>query len=280
MSRDSAKAHLDRQPDDPQAGPWVDENDIKASLDVVYDDLVPRAGGMPLGWLSDVQAPADTPEWQLLTTTGVGLWEPMPSGWIVNQAIAPLQAQIGDAHAVATHTDLVGYIGEVEERLSAVEGTQEVAPAAFTLDVDKYVPAGGATYLRVTATQVTGPTTVTMVLATTPGVEGEVYPDIADITGGHAVWADFGGALGRVQTTGNVNVYGSALKEWIRKGAILTVHRDDTDPAHPNLVVDRIVVPSEVGSSLDTRYIQIADLKTMVAGATDWAAFQAAVAAL
>jgi hypothetical protein len=258
----------------------VDENDIKAAIDTVYDDLAPRAGGMPLGWLSDVQAPADTPEWQLLTTTGVGTWEPMPSDWIVNKAIAPLQAQIGDAAAVTAHTDLVGYIGEVEERLSAVEGTQEIAPAALTLDVDKYVPSGGGTFIRVSAGAVTGSTTVAVALATTPGVEGEVFPSLDTITGGQAVWADFNGSLGRVQTTGNVNVYGSALKEWIRKGAILTVHRDDTDPAHPNLVVDRIIVPAEAGSSLDTRYVQISELKSIVAAATDWAAFQTAIAAL
>jgi hypothetical protein len=230
---------------------------------------------LSLDMLTDVQAPPDTPAGRLLTTTGEGEWEPMPADWIVEQATAPLQAQIGDAQAVTAHTDLVGYIGEVEQRIAAVEGTQDVPAAAVTLEVDSY-RVGTTPYLRVRCDAVTAPTTATVVLATVAGADSTVYPDIAAITGGHAVWADFGtGPNGRVQTTGNVNTYGSALKEWIRKGAILTVHRDGD-----NLVVDRIDIPAAPGSTLDSRYIQIATLKTMVAAATDWAAFQTAVAAL
>jgi hypothetical protein len=46
------------------------------------------------------------------------------------------------------------------------------------------------------------------------------------------------------------SVYGSTLKEWIRKGTIATTSRDDTDPAKPNLVVDKVEQPTDAGTSL------------------------------
>jgi hypothetical protein len=38
-------------------------------------------------------------------------------------------------------------------------------------------------------------------------------------------------------------VLGSTLKEWIRRGAVYSAHKDTTDPAHPNLVIDGEVAP-------------------------------------
>jgi hypothetical protein len=91
---------------------------------------------------------------------------------------------------------------------------------------------------------------VDFALATTPGTNGAVFPDLAAISGGAAVWADFAGTLGRLNMADGTAVYGSALKEWIRRGTIATVHRSDADPAHPVLVVEKIEQPTGAGSSL------------------------------
>jgi hypothetical protein len=91
---------------------------------------------------------------------------------------------------------------------------------------------------------------VDFALATTPGTNGAVFPDLAAISGGAAVWADFAGTLGRLNMADGTAVYGSALKEWIRRGTIATVHRSDADPAHPVLVVEKIEQPTSAGSSL------------------------------
>jgi hypothetical protein len=94
------------------------------------------------------------------------------------------------------------------------------------------------------------PAKVDFALATVPGVNGAVYPDLGSIAGGAAVYADFAGTLGRLYMSDDTGVYGSTLKEWIRKGSIATVHRDDTDPAHPKLVVEKIEQPTAAGSSM------------------------------
>jgi hypothetical protein len=213
--------------------------------------------GKPLNWLSDVDTrtidadgnlvPADqTPAGHVLGTSGPGAWEPLPLAYIEEQIVGPLQAEIGDPHIVAAHTDLVGYIAEIEERLSAVEGTETPPVATDHLFVDKY----GGSFIRVSAGTLTGSTTVDLALATTPGPGGEVYAALGDIPGQSAVWADFGGTLGHMKTAQGTDVLGAALKEWIRKGTVLTVHKDVTDPAHPALVVDAITTPTTSGSNL------------------------------
>jgi hypothetical protein len=149
---------------------------------------------------------------------------------------------------VAAHTDLVGFISEVDQRLSAIEVTEAVV-AERHLFVDKY----STNFIRVMVVPPTGPwpAKVDFALAETPGVNGTVYPDLASIPGGAAVWADFNGELGRLKMADGSSVYGSTLKEWIRKGTIITVHRDDTDPSgKPNLVVDRVDQPRDAGTSL------------------------------
>jgi hypothetical protein len=201
----------------------------------------------PLRWLTDVEAPADTPAGSVLGTSGEGVWEPLSLAYIEEQIVAPLQAEIGDPHVVSAHTDLVGYIGELDGRLSAVEGSGEPVAPALTLYVDKY----SGSYTRIMAVGVTtADVKVAVELATTPGTNGAVFPDLGSIAGGAAVWVDFNGTLGRVNTVDGGGVYGSALKEWIRKGSVLTVHRDDTDPAHPTLVVTLIEQPTGAGSTL------------------------------
>jgi hypothetical protein len=212
----------------------------------------------PLNWLSDVDTrtidadgntvPADqTPAGHVLGTSGPGVWEPLNFEYMGEQLVGPLQEQIGDPSVVAAHTDLVGFISEVEQRVAAIEHTGEQAPPDLALEVDNY----GGSFLRVQAGAVpTAQATASMALATTPGPNGAIYPALSDIPGGSALWADFGGTLGKTQTAAGVDVLGSTVKEWIRRGSILTVHRDNTDPAHPVLVVDNVAQPTPAGSSL------------------------------
>jgi hypothetical protein len=86
-------------------------------------------------------------------------------------------------------------------------------------------------------------------LATTPGPNGAVFRGLGDISGTGAVWADFGGTLGKVVDTTGTGVNGAALKEAIRRGQIITVHRG-TDGTHPTLVVEKVENPADAGSSL------------------------------
>jgi hypothetical protein len=112
--------------------------------------------------------------------------------------------------------------------------------------VDNY----GGGFIRVGAGAVTTSTTATVALATTPGPGGAIYPGLNDVPGTAAVWADFSGTLGHVRTAAGADVLGNTLKQWIRQGTVLTVHRDNADPAHPNLIVDQVTNPTPAGSSL------------------------------
>jgi hypothetical protein len=86
-------------------------------------------------------------------------------------------------------------------------------------------------------------------LATVPGPNGTVFADLSGISGTGAVWADFGGTLGKVVDTSGTGINGAALKEAIRRGQIVTVHRG-TDGTHPTLVAERVENPADTGSSL------------------------------
>jgi hypothetical protein len=234
----------------------------------------------PLNWLTDVAAPADTPAGNVLGTSGEGVWEPLSLAYIEEQIVTPLQQQIGDPRAVSVHTDLVGYISELDARVGAVEATTVEIAADLHLFVDKYDP----NYICVRADALpAGSQDIDLALATTPGTNGQIYPDLAAISGGAAVWASMESSpgnfkLGRMQTSDGANVYGSTLKEWIRRASVLTVHQNNTDPANPVLVVDKVAQPTAAGSSLNA--LTKTEFKALVAGATDWATFQTAVAAL
>lgn len=107
--------------------------------------------------------------------------------------------------------------------------------AAHTLFIDNY----GGGFIRAQANAVTElNTTIEFILADSGniGVNGAVYPTLADIPDGAAVWADFAGTLGHVRMDG-ADVLGSTLKTWITDATILSAQRDNTDPAHPVLVV-------------------------------------------
>jgi hypothetical protein len=119
----------------------------------------------------------------------------------------------------------------------APTGTGASPPtAARHLMVDNY--SGG--FIRVRPSPDT-PTTVDFTLATAPGPGGAIYPSVNDIPSNAAVWADFGGNLGHVKDPGGSDLTGATLKQWIRAGTVLNVHKDATDPAHPNLVVEGVV---------------------------------------
>lgn len=159
-------------------------------------------------------------------------------------AIDRLDTEIGQAATVTAHTDLVTYIGTVEARVAALEHSGDPIVADIHLTVDNY--SGG--FIRIIGADAVGK--IDLALATTPGPGGAIYPALGDIPGGAAVWADFGGSLGHVKTAAGSDVLGSTLKEWIRRGSVLTTHKDNTDPAHPALVVDLIEDPTPAGSSL------------------------------
>jgi hypothetical protein len=76
-----------------------------------------------------------------------------------------------------------------------------------------------------------------------------VFASLADISGTGAVWADFAGTIGKVVDTSGTAINGAALKEAIRRGQIVTVHRG-TDGTHPTLVVEKVEDPADAGSSL------------------------------
>jgi hypothetical protein len=90
---------------------------------------------------------------------------------------------------------------------------------------------------------------ITVSLATTPGPGGAIFATLADISGTGAVWADFAGTIGKVVDTSGTGINGAALKEAIRRGQIITVHRG-TDGTHPTLVVEKVENPADAGSSL------------------------------
>jgi hypothetical protein len=56
----------------------------------------------PLGWLSDVQAPADTPAGMVLGTSGIGEWEPMPLASLPNPTLMLSHLLDCDVHLAAT----------------------------------------------------------------------------------------------------------------------------------------------------------------------------------
>lgn len=189
-----------------------------------------------LNQLTDVTAPADTPPNSLLgtvgegNTAGVAEWEPLSLDYVQQQVLGPIPTQVHD----------------LDERVSLLEGTGPQAPVDETLYVDLY----GGSFTRVMANSVTNAERrVNFAMATTPGPNGEVIT-IDQISGSANVWADFAGTLARTELTDGSVVHGDTLKQWIRRGAIVTVRRDDSDPAHPVMEVVSVELPTGTGSSL------------------------------
>jgi hypothetical protein len=78
--------------------------------------------------------------------------------------------------------------------------------------------------------------------------------------------ADMSGVVAPVVTAAGVAVLGSTLKEWIRRGDILTLHKDTTTGA-PRLMVDLVEPATPAGSSL-----KLGDLNNVATGADTAAA--------
>jgi hypothetical protein len=162
-------------------------------------------------------------------------------------AVDGLHTEVGDPHVVSPSESLSTFVSHLDGRVSALEHTVTPPTPQLRLLVDNY----GGGFVRASAGAVTAtPVPVDFALATTPGPNGAVYPNLAAVPAGAAVWADFNGTLGKVKTSSGVDVMSDALKTWITKAAIVTVAQDDSDAAHPVLVVSEVVLPTGSGSSL------------------------------
>jgi hypothetical protein len=115
------------------------------------------------------------------------------------------------------------------------------------LGVDLY----GGSFTRIIGADVitATPKRITLTLAVSPGPNGQVFASLADISGTGAVWADFAGTIGKAVDSSGTGINGASLKEAIRRGQIVTVHRG-SDGTHPTLVVEKVEDPADAGSSL------------------------------
>jgi hypothetical protein len=225
---------------------------------VVGSPVGPGGGGStplperPLRWLSDVEAPADTPAGNVLGTSGEGVWEPLPLAYLQEQTVGPLQAEIGDPSlldfGVPEH-DLVHFLIELDSRLDAIDGGTLPPPALEgALEVDNY--SGGFIRVRDTGGLLSDGQVhhVNVVLATVAGPGGVVITDPPGIPAGASpVWFDDGGSLGYIVGTTGTNVTQTTLRNWAKFSNPasasyyqLAVRRDVTDPAHPRLIVESV----------------------------------------
>jgi hypothetical protein len=191
-----------------------------------------------LNQLTDVTAPSATPPNSLLGTVGEGAtagqaeWEPLHLDYVQQVVLGPLPSSVAD----------------LSQRVTELEHTGEVVPPDLELTVDLY--SGSFTRIMGCDPITASPSQrIRLTLATTPGPNGTVFADLAGISGTGAVWADFGGVIGKVVDTSGTSINGASLKEAIRRGQIVTVHRG-TDGTHPTLVVEKVENPADTGSSL------------------------------
>lgn len=239
--------HIQGPPGPPgAAGALNDLDDVDTSRDATGMVITRQSDGtykgqnvrVGLNQLTDVTVLPDTPPNSLLGTVGDGLtpgvaeWEPLHLDYVQEKVLGGWPSEIADLGA----------------RVTELEHTSEVVPPDFTLGVDLY----DGSFIRIIgcdAIPVTPDKRIVLTLATTPGFNGAVYASLADISGTGAVWADFNGRLGRVFDSSGGGVVGSQLKEAIRRGAIVTVHRDEST-AQWRLVVVKSENPADAGSSL------------------------------
>jgi hypothetical protein len=164
-------------------------------------------------------------------TPGVAEWEPLHLDYVQGVVLGPLPSTVAD----------------LSQRVTELEHTGEIVPPDYALTVDLY---GGSFTRIIGADVITGtPKRITVSLAVSPGPGGAVFASLADISGTGAVWADFAGTIGKVVDSSGTGINGASLKEAIRRGQIVTVHRG-TDGTHPTLVVEKVEDPADAGSSL------------------------------
>jgi hypothetical protein len=223
-----------------------DIGDVDVSLSATGMSLIKQVDGtwkgqnirVSLNQLTDVTAPATTPPNSLLGTVGEGAapgqaeWEPLHLDYVQQVVLGPIPSSVAD----------------LSQRVTELEHTGEVVPPDLELTVDLY--SGSFTRIIGCDPVTASPSKrIRVTLATAPGPNGAVFATLADISGTGAVWADFGGTLGKVVDTSGTSINGAALKEAIRRGQIVTVHRG-TDGTHPTLVVEQVENPADAGSSL------------------------------
>jgi hypothetical protein len=191
-----------------------------------------------LNQLTDVTAPAATPPNSLLGTVGEGAtpgqaeWEPLHLDYVQQVVLGPLPSSVAD----------------LSQRVTELEHTGEVVPPDLELTVDLY--SGSFTRIMGCDPITASPSQrIRLSLATTPGPNGAVFADLSGISGTGAVWADFAGNIGKVVDTSGTAINGAALKEAIRRGQIVTVHRG-AEGSHPTLVAEKVENPADTGSSL------------------------------
>jgi hypothetical protein len=216
-SRDATGMVITRQPDGTYKGAHV------------------RIG---LNQLTDVTVLPSTPPNSLLgtvgegTTPGVAEWEGLHLDYIQAQVLGPLPSTVAD----------------IGQRVTELEHTGEIVPPDLELTVDLY--SGSFTRIMGCDPVTASPSKrIRLSLATVPGPNGAIFASLSDISGTGAVWADFGGTIGKVVDTSGTSINGAALKEAIRRGQIVTVHRG-SDGSHPTLVAERVENPADLGSSL------------------------------
>jgi hypothetical protein len=223
-----------------------DIGDVDVSLSATGMSLIKQVDGtwkgqnirVSLNQLTDVTAPATTPPNSLLGTVGEGAtpgqaeWEPLHLDYVQQVVLGPIPSSVAD----------------LSQRVTELEHTGEIVPPDLELTVDLY--SGSFTRIIGCDPVTASPSKrIRVTLATAPGPNGAVFATLADISGTGAVWADFGGTLGKVVDTSGTGINGAALKEAIRRGQIVTVHRG-TDGSHPTLVVEQVENPADAGSSL------------------------------
>jgi hypothetical protein len=154
---------------------------------------------------------------------------------------------VGNPHAIAVHTDLVGVVRDLMARVTALEGAEP--PAAVTPDATLLVDKYGGSFLRVRFVQGDYPlvslpagANVQFALAPTAGSGGEPFADTAAIRAGSygATWWDDSGSLGKVTTTAGADISGTALAGWIDEARVARV-TSGTDGTHPWLHVEALL---------------------------------------
>lgn len=107
---------------------------------------------------------------------------------------------------------------------------------AHSTPVDLY--QGG--YVRASLSHGFASGSLVFTLATVAGTGGEPFTSTAQLRASHGpddAWIDYAGTLGPIVLPGGDRVTGDTLAEWIDAAAEVQTVRDNTDPAHPSLVV-------------------------------------------
>lgn len=229
-----------------------------ADLSYITGAPPPANVSMSLDQLTDVVAPETTPKDNLLGTTEVGVWSPVPISDLKTLFNEQIVSEIGDPlFLVSLHhaNDLVHWLMWLEGRVNALEqaasepGANPIPQIEGSLEVDNY--ANGFIRVRDTGNILADGEVhaVNMVLATQAGPGGAVIdPNTGIPASSNPVWFDRNGTLGYVKGATNSNVSQTTLRNWVKYSNPASsnyymewVHLT-SDPADnkPVLIVDRV----------------------------------------